>query len=51
MVYVELTICSVTKTGVVDNLTFPELNENGKRKIIGSPVVNAFRATFKDAAE
>ncbi|MGH7998139.1 MAG: hypothetical protein ACREPR_01565, partial [Brasilonema sp.] len=51
VVYLELTICGVTKTGVADNLTFPELNEEGKRKIIGSPVVNAFRAAFKDAAE
>ncbi|NMG10817.1 hypothetical protein DP117_29685, partial [Brasilonema sp. UFV-L1] len=51
VIYLELTICGITRTGVADNLTDPELNDEGKRKSIGSPVVNAFRHAFRDAAE
>lgn len=46
-----LTICGVTREGVADNKVFPELNDEGKEKIIGSPVVNAARHAFRDAAE
>ena len=48
---VELTICGVTRTGIGDDKTFPELNEQGKAKTIGSPPIKAFRSAFKDAAE
>lgn len=51
VVIVELTICGVTRTGIGDDKTFPELNEQGKAKTIGSPPVKAFRSAFKDAAE
>ncbi|MHC5824864.1 MAG: Rad52/Rad22 family DNA repair protein, partial [Nostoc sp.] len=51
VVMVELTICGVTRTGIGDDKTFPELNEQGKAKTIGSPPVKAFRSAFKDAAE
>ena len=46
-----LTICGVTREGIADNKTFPELNDDGKEKIIGSPVINAARHAFRDAAE
>lgn len=46
-----LTICGVTREGIADNKTFPELNDEGKEKIIGSPVINAARHAFRDAAE
>jgi hypothetical protein len=46
-----LTICGVTHEGIADSKTFPELNEDGKEKIIGSPVINASRHAFRDAAE
>lgn len=46
-----LTICNVTREGIADNKTFPEINKDGKEKIIGSPVVNASRHAFRDAAE
>ncbi|MFK0733707.1 MAG: Rad52/Rad22 family DNA repair protein [Gloeotrichia echinulata GP01] len=51
VVMVELTICGVTRTGIGDDKTFPELNEQGKAKVIGTPPVRAFRSAFKDAAE
>ncbi|MEH2152086.1 Rad52/Rad22 family DNA repair protein [Nostoc sp.] len=51
VVIVELSICGVTRTGIGDDKTFPELNDNGKAKIIGTPPVRAFRSAFKDAAE
>ncbi len=51
VVFLEVTICGVTHTGVADNKTMPEINDEGKEKIIGSPVVNAFRAALKDAFE
>lgn len=51
VVMLELTICGVTRTGIGDDKTFPELNDEGKAKIIGTPPVRAFRAAFKDAAE
>jgi hypothetical protein len=47
----ELTICGVTRTGIGDDKTFPEVNDRGKAKIIGTPPVRAFRNAFKDAAE
>lgn len=50
-VYCQLTICGVTRTGVADSKTYPELNEDGKEKIIGSPAVNTSRHAFRDAAE
>jgi hypothetical protein len=46
-----LTICGVTREGIADSKVFPELNDDGKEKIIGSPVVNAARHAFRDAAE
>jgi hypothetical protein len=46
-----LTICGVSREGIADDKTFPELNSDGKEKIIGSPVVNASRHAFRDAAE
>lgn len=46
-----LTICGVTRTGIADDKTFPELNDDGKEKIIGSVVVNVSRHAFRDAAE
>ena len=46
-----LTICGVSRVGVADNKTEPELNEEGKEKIIGSVVINTSRAAFKNAAE
>lgn len=51
VVMVELTICGVTRTGIGDDKTFPELNEQGKAKVIGTPPIRAFRSAFKDAAE
>jgi hypothetical protein len=51
VVMLELTICGVTRTGIGDDKTFPELNEEGKAKIIGTPPVRAFRSAFKDACE
>ncbi|WP_143861768.1 hypothetical protein [Nostoc linckia] len=51
VVMLELTICGVTRTGIGDDKTFPELNEQGKAKTIGSPPIKAFRSAFKDAAE
>ncbi|MEH1902491.1 MAG: Rad52/Rad22 family DNA repair protein [Nostoc sp.] len=51
VVMVELTICGVTRTGIGDDKTFPEVNDQGKAKIIGTPPVRAFRSAFKDAAE
>lgn len=50
-VYCQLTIYGVTRTGVADSKTYPELNDEGKEKIIGSPVVNTTRHSFRDAAE
>lgn len=50
-VYCQLTICGVTRTGVADSKTYPEINDEGKEKIIGSPVVNTTRHAFRDAAE
>lgn len=50
-VYCQLTICGVTRTGVADSKTYPELNDEGKEKIIGSPAVNTSRHSFRDAAE
>lgn len=47
----KLTICGITRTGIADNKTYPELNDEGKAKIIGSPIVNAARHAFRDAAE
>ena len=47
----ELTICGVTRTGIGDDKTFPETNDRGKAKIIGTPPVRAFRNAFKDACE
>lgn len=51
VVFLELTICGVTRTGVGDNKTLPEMNDRGKSKEIGTPAVRAFRNAFKDAAE
>lgn len=51
VVFLELTICGVTRTGVGDDKTFPETNDRGKSKVIGTPAVRAFRNAFKDAAE
>ena len=51
VVFLELTICSVTRTGIGDDKTFPETNDEGKAKIIGTPPVRAFRNAFKDACE
>ena len=51
IIILELTICGVTRTGIGDDKTFPELNDQGKSKIIGTPPVRAFRAAFKDACE
>jgi hypothetical protein len=50
-VYCQLCICGVTRTGVADSKTYPELNDDGKEKIIGTPVVNTTRHSFRDAAE
>lgn len=46
IVYVELTICGVTRTGVGDDKMLAD-----DRKIVGTPAVRAFRSAFKDAAE
>lgn len=51
VVMLELTICNVTRVGIGDDKTFPELNDEGKAKIIGTPPVRAFRNAFKDACE
>lgn len=51
VVILELTICGVTRTGIGDDKTFPEVNDQGKAKIIGTPPVRAFRNAFKDACE
>ena len=51
VILLELTICGVTRTGVGDDKTFPETNEEGKAKIIGTPPVRAFRNAFKVACE
>lgn len=51
VIMLELTICGVTRTGIGDDKTFPELNDEGKTKIIGTPPVRAFRSAFKDACE
>jgi hypothetical protein len=51
VMFCKLTICGVTHEGVADDKTFPDMNENGQAKIIGSPVVNATRHAFRDAAE
>jgi hypothetical protein len=45
-VYVELTICGVTRTGVGDDKMLAD-----DRKMVGTPAVRAFRSAFKDAAE
>jgi hypothetical protein len=50
-VFCQLTICGVTRTGIADSKTYPELNDEGKEKIIGTPVVNTTRHSFRDAAE
>lgn len=50
-VFCSLTICGVTRTGIADSKTYPELNDEGKEKIIGTPVVNTTRHSFRDAAE
>jgi len=44
-------MCGKSRQGVAENKVFPELNEEGKPKIIGSPVVNATRRAFRNAAE
>ncbi len=46
-----LTIYGITRTGIADDKTFPELNGQGKEKIIGSVIVNIARHSFRDAAE
>ena len=51
VMFCKLTICGVTREGVADDKTFPDVNENGQAKIIGSPVINATRHAFRDAAE
>ena len=50
VIFLELTICGVTRTGVGDSEQ-PEYNEAGNSKMIGTPAVRAFRSAFKDAAE
>lgn len=47
----KLTICGITRVGIADNKTDPDVNDEGKEKIIGSVVVNTGRAAFKNAAE
>lgn len=47
----QLTICGVTRTGIADDKTYPELNADGKEKIIGTVLVNVARHAFRDAAE
>jgi len=46
-----LTIGGVTREGVGNDRAYPELNEKGKPKIIGTPIERATADAFKNAAE
>ncbi len=41
----------ITREGVGNDKAYPELNENGKAKIIGTPIERATADAFKNAAE
>lgn len=48
-VRVALTIYGVTREGVGTTRTYPDLNDEGKEKIIGDPPKNGYRNAFVDA--
>lgn len=47
----KLTICGVTREGVGNDKAYPEVNEKGKAKTIGTPIERATADAFKNAAE
>ncbi len=47
----QLTICGVTREGLGNDKAYPETNENGRAKIIGTPPERAAADAFKNAAE